>query len=286
VDGSGLVCIIHPWESGTDDSPRWLEVLEKISPADLPAFRRGDVNYVEPSERPHQIDYARFIYLIDLFRRNAYQAEALLEHSPFLVQDVLFNAILFQADEDLRLLAAEIDQPTTEIDGWLSSIRVSFTSRFWDEGQGLYFDTDLRAGKPIKVNTAATFMPLYAGLASRDQAERLIREHWMNPVEYAPTPTIPYQITSASRSEKTWEPRRYWRGPVWIVANWLLCLGMTRYGYLNLAEELRRNSLALLSRSGFREYYDPRDGSGCGSTDFSWSAALTFELAHSIIEES
>src|SRR3989337_1237269 len=146
----------------------------------------------------------------------------------------------------------------------------------------LSFDNTRRSGKPIQGNTAITFLPLYAGLASLDQAERLTRDHWLNPVEYAPVPATPYRITPPSRSEPAWEPRRYWRGPIWIIMNWLLTRGLACYGYQDLAEELRHHSLELVSRSGFREYYDTRDGSGCGSPDFSWSAALTFELAHSI----
>jgi len=34
----------------------------------------------------------------------------------------------------------------------------------------------------------------------------------------------------------------------------------------------------LMGQSDFREYYDPRDGSGCGATDFCWSAALALEM--------
>jgi len=58
----------------------------------------------------------------------------------------------------------------------------------------------------------------------------------------------------------------------------LLADGLRRYGFDDLADALRRDSLELMTRSGFREYYDPRDGDGCGSTDFSWSAALAIEL--------
>jgi hypothetical protein len=54
--------------------------------------------------------------------------------------------------------------------------------------------------------------------------------------------------------------------------------GLQRYGYDQLVETIRVDTLGLIEDSGFREYYDPRDGSGCGSTDFSWSAALALEL--------
>ncbi|HZJ24999.1 MAG TPA: hypothetical protein VFD54_16905, partial [Anaerolineales bacterium] len=41
VDNSDLACILHPWESGTDDSPRWLHLLASIQPEALPEFQRG-----------------------------------------------------------------------------------------------------------------------------------------------------------------------------------------------------------------------------------------------------
>lgn len=278
ADGSGLACIIHPWESGTDDSPRWLSAMKAITPVDVPAYRRGDTRHVAAAERPHDADYERFIHLIDIFRRNRYDPAALLAHSPFLVQDVLFNSILHRADQDLRALAVLLGEPTDEIDGWLRKMRDSFNAHFWDEGRSLYFDFDLRAGGPIPVNTGATFMPLYGGLAERAQAQALIEAHWRNPAEYAPNDSLRYRLTTVSQAEPCWEPRRYWRGPVWIILNWLLADGLRRYGYDDLAQALRADSLELMGKSGFREYYDPRDGSGCGSTNFSWSAALAFEF--------
>ncbi|HET6823828.1 MAG TPA: hypothetical protein VFH34_14360, partial [Anaerolineales bacterium] len=95
ADGSALACIIHPWESGTDDSPRWLHLFEAIQPEALPEFHRGDTRHVAAAERPNRADYERFIYLIDVFRNRNYEPRALLADSPFLAQDILFNAILY-----------------------------------------------------------------------------------------------------------------------------------------------------------------------------------------------
>ena len=278
ADGSGLVCLIHPWESGTDDSPRWLRAIASIRPVDLPAYRRLDTRHVATAERPSNADYERFVHLIDLFRRRRYHPPDLLADSPFLVQDVLFNSILYRANADLRDLALALGEPTAEAEGWLAAQRASFDSRLWDETRGLYFDFDLRAGAPVPVNTAMIFSPLYAGLASPRQALRLLEEHWRNPAEYAPDSLTRFQLTTTSKDEPAWEPRRYWRGPIWIIYNWLMIDGLRRYGLDDMAAALRRDSLDLMSGAGFREYYDPRDGSGCGSVDFSWSAALAIEL--------
>ena len=42
---SGLITILHPWESGLDDSPSWDEPLSRINvkEKDLPKFKRLDV---------------------------------------------------------------------------------------------------------------------------------------------------------------------------------------------------------------------------------------------------
>lgn len=282
ADNSRLACIIHPWESGTDDSPRWLEVMESIRLQEVPEFRRGDTLHVPAAERPHQVDYERFICLIDIFRRANYDPTALLARSPFLVQDVLFNSILHRADEDLRALAEEFGQPTGEIDSWMNDLRANFNRQLWDDSHGLYFDYDQRGGASIMINTAATFLPLFGGLASPEQAKRLVEEHLQNPLEYAPNENAHYWLTTTSQSEPAWEARRYWRGPVWIILNWLVIEGLRRYNYTDLADLIQRDSLELLARSGFREYYDPRDGSGCGSIDFSWSAALAFEFQEGV----
>ena len=276
-DGSGLVSIIHPWESGTDDSPRWLEVMMDIEVPELSEFTRGDTRHVSERERPYPHDYQRFIYLIDFFRQEGYDQAAILAKSPFLVQDVLFNAILYRADGDLMFLGNVIGEDTGIIKGWIRRMREVFNLRFWQEDEGLYCDFNIRHQKTIRVNTGITFLPLFAGLASEEQADRLLRAHYRHPDHYAVDEQVKYRLTSASKRLEGWDPRRYWRGPVWILLNWLVYHGLLSYGYETEAARLRDDALALMSRSGFREYYDPRDGSGCGSERFSWSAALAID---------
>ena len=155
---------------------------------------------------------------------------------------------------------------------------MNFDSRFWEENAGPYYDYDVRSGMRILVNTAATYLPLFAGLPSKEQAQRLVEEHLLNPGEYALGGAVNHWVTTTAKDEPAWETRRYWRGPVWVIMNWFMIEGLTRYGYGDLAEVIRQDTLGLIETSGFREYYDARDGSGCGSTEFSWSAALALEL--------
>ncbi len=274
---TGLVAIIHPWESGMDNSTRWTEALARISPTDVPEYERRDRQHVAADERPVTGDYDRFMALIGRYREAAWDASVLYDTAPFYVQDTFTSAVLHRADEDLMFLAELLGEPTEEIGGWLERTRNAFDTRLWDENAGLYYDFDLRAGRSVRENTCATFLPLYAGLASETQAARLV-EHLLNPDEYAPDEHTRYFLPSAAKNSPYFEPRRYWRGPVWLNINWLVIQGLRRYGYAEVAETVTAHTLELIERGGFAEYYDPRGSEPCGARDFSWSAALMLEL--------
>ncbi len=93
-----------------------------------------------------------------------------------------------------------------------------------------------RKGEPpfIRVKTAAGLMPLWAGVATQEQAERLVREHLLNEDEFWST----YPVAVMSRSEPTYAEQAYqmdtgcsWRGNVWIPVNHMLYHGLKRYGF-------------------------------------------------------
>jgi hypothetical protein len=276
----GLVCIVHPWESGLDNSPRWDAALARMATDVVPPYRRRDTVHVAAAERPTNQDYDRFVLLMDLFRTERYDQAGILARSPFLIQDTLFNAVLYRANADLRALAEVMGEPTEEIDDCLARQAEAFAAKLWNDAAGRYQDYDLRAQESIPANTIATFAPLYAGIPDTAGATRLVEEHLMNPAEYAPggDPATLYGVPTAAKDGGVFDPRRYWRGPVWVNTNWLVIQGLQRYGYTDLATTLRRQTLDLVARAGFREYFDPLTGVGYGSAGFSWSAALTLDL--------
>ncbi|MEX2540464.1 MAG: trehalase family glycosidase [Trueperaceae bacterium] len=277
-DGTGLIAIIHPWESGTDNSTRFAAPLERLGEVAAPPYSRQDQHFVKPGERPEAGDYDRFMYLIGRYRAQRWDDETVYREAPFLVQDVLFNSLVYRDERDLRVLAERLGEPVAEIDGWLAAAASAFDRRLWHESAGLYYDWDVRAGRAIEESTCAALMPLYAGVADADKAGRLVRHQLLDPGRYAPGEGSRYFLPSVSKSSPYFEPRRYWRGPIWLNINWLLISGLREYGYLEEAAAIRRDTIELVERSGFVEYYDPRDGSPCGAAGFSWSAALLIDL--------
>ena len=74
VDGLGLAAIVHPWESGLDNSPLWDAPLARV-PADLSLLRAlhpARLDHAGDHERPTDGDYARYIRLAEAYRDPGY----------------------------------------------------------------------------------------------------------------------------------------------------------------------------------------------------------------------
>ena len=92
--GTGLVAILHPWESGMDNSTRWTEALGRVPVTHVPPYQRRDQAHVAADERPVKGDYDRFMALIGRYREAAWDADVLYQTAPFCIQDTVTNAIL------------------------------------------------------------------------------------------------------------------------------------------------------------------------------------------------
>jgi glycogen debranching enzyme len=267
--GDGLVTILHPWEAA-DNSPRFDSALAALDVGRL-AIERKDRRAVDASERPTDIDYARYLYIVDWLQDQHYRPASPTE-APFAYVDLSFNSILAVAENDLAWLWSELEQDGNRADEAARRLREALALR-WDEAEAVYVGADGERSETID-----ELFPLYAGVPQASQARRLYEEALWSPSRFGPSPEAPWPVTSASKSSPAFEPRRYWRGPVWVNVNWFFVRGLERVGMRKEAEELRRLTLELVTRSGFSEYYDPTTGDPLGSESFSWSAALTLDL--------
>ena len=110
---------------------------------------------------------------------------------------------------------------------------------------------------------------------------RLVEEHLLDRDRY----WLTYPPPSVSAAEPSFEPNRgpgwklrYWRGPTWVNAAWMLWLGMRRLGYETEAAHMAGRLSGLVMREGLREYYDPGTGEGLGAREFAWTS-LILEMA-------
>jgi glucosylglycerate hydrolase len=279
-EGSGLATIYHPWESGTDNSPRWDAALDRISVGEVPSYTRYDLKHVsDPSHRPTDSEYDRFLWLLELLKRVHYDEADIYERHPFLIKDVLFSAILVAANEALLEISEVLEAPREDrelIEGWIERGRAGLEEQ-WDPNLGLCLDHDVLAGEPLKVRTIAGFAPLIGGGLDRSRLRDLLGT--LDSQAFTGNPGLRHPLPpSTSPEEPGFHPRSYWRGPVWPVANWLLWWSLLRAGESEKAQMIRRETLEELSEGGFAEYFEPFTGEALGSREQSWTAAVALDM--------
>jgi neutral trehalase len=258
--------VVHPWESGMDNSPAWDEPLKATPQVTHEHLERRDTATVSAKERPSTTEYRHYLGIVSALRKSGWDTERQVQDSPFAVEDPAFTAITGRAASDLAAIASEAGQDATDVARIATQARAGLVG-LWDEQLGWYRAFDVRAGAPTGPPTASGLAAAFAG-ANGAHAERMVERMngWSDDVRYA--------VPSSDPTDPSFDPIRYWRGPVWVLVNWLVAEGLSTVGLTDDAERLRKETRVLVE-AGFTEYYDPRDGTGIGGQGFSWSAALT-----------
>lgn len=283
-ESDGLVEIWHPWESGMDNSPLWDEALTRIraAPDEIPEYQRVDVELADPAERPTDDEYDRYVYLVGLFRELRYRGDRIQDRTPFALQAVLFNSLLVQANRDLADIARVLGDDPGQFESWAAQTAAGIDAKLWDEERAVYVDYDVAAERHVGVRTAAGLAPLHAGIPTDERARRMIGVLAGSRVEVGEGEG--WAVTSLAPDDPGFMPTRYWRGPIWPILNWALQRGLDRYGYHDLAAQVRRALIDLSSRSGFWEHYSPLTGKGHGGKQFAWTAGLVLDVLATELE--
>lgn len=197
------------------------------------------------------------------------------------VEAVDLNAWL-RIDQLLLARIAEIlDRPADEKIHWLRKANASaaaIQSYLWDESSGIFWDRLPDSGTFVDVVTPATFWALLAGIGTTEQAARMLHAV-LTPERLNTTFAMPV----VGRSESTFDPNRYWRGPVWANVNWLSALGLECYGYRDTARFLRKSTTSVVGLNPYpREYYNPLDGHGLGAKNFMWTGAVNIVILNEL----
>jgi hypothetical protein len=160
------------------------------------------------------------------------------------------------------------------------SITPALVERLYDPRTGLFRQAvrSKRREAQRRVVTWAALSPLALPDLPEEIGRRLVEEHLLDPARFwlpVPPPSVPPTESSFSTREDSflWI-RRYWRGPTWVNAAWLVWLGLARLGYQTQADELAVRLATAIRHNGLREYYDPFTGRGMGAVDFAWSTLI------------
>ncbi|HEY5267839.1 MAG TPA: trehalase family glycosidase [Candidatus Saccharimonadales bacterium] len=282
---NGLAIIIHPWESGLDNSPPlikalkenytplWLKILVKIKVVKLMDSFRVDTKFVPENQRPTAADLIVLSTLKRRIKNNSYNVKKILSKKSFAVEDLTFNCILNRANahivEIAKFIKYDIDEKLSEkFDKTQKALDL-----LWDPYKSQYFSRDYFTGNLIKEPSIASLMPLYAGNIEKSRIETIVAS-----LEDRKLYASNFPIPSVPLNSPWFKEAEYWQGPSWINTNWFVIDGLKRSKYLDHYEALKETTLEMVENSGIFEYYNPNNGHGEGIERFSWTAALCLEM--------
>ena len=266
----GLVSIIHPWESGLDNSPIWDSPLDKVKIEENLKYERRDLNVSKSENRPLKKDYDAYITLLNQFKKDKYNPSKIVNESMFNVIDIGFNSIVIRATKDLIEVGKIFNLNFSDLENKISLSEESLI-KFYKEEEQSFFSYDFKNHNLIKVDAISNYFILFADLKNKEINNKIISKlkKYNSQREYF--------FTTVNPKDKTFEETRYWRGPVWINSNWIIYQGLINKDK-NFSELLKNKTLELLENKKFHEYYNFKNGDCLGANNFSWSAALYLDL--------
>jgi len=119
-----------------------------------------------------------------------------------------------------------------------ATVRQAMQERLWDESFGLFLNRRRDNGEFSRRLAPTHFYALLARTATATQAQRMIREHLLNPAEFWGEWVLP----SIARNDPAYHDQDYWRGRIWGPMNFLTYISLLQYpalidARLNLVEK-------------------------------------------------
>lgn len=246
-----LIGIMNPDESGEDNSPRF-DLLLNLGP-----------------KHTLEENLKKRLELVSQNIECKFDAPFCMRNF-FWVKDVPFNSIMVANLKLLAKIAEKIGRHGDSVYFTKQADDISIAMRKYMMEDGIFYSTYGKDYKKIKVKTWAIFAPLFAQILSQKEAEKLINYHLLNKKEF----WTKFPVPTTSLDEPSFDPKGFWRGPTWIGTNWFIYKGLVNYGFTEVAEEIKKSSVALIQKSGFREYFNPLTGEGYGAKNFTWGGLV------------
>jgi putative isomerase len=207
---------------------------------------------------------------------------------------IYLNCLMYKELQAMVYLAKCLHLPTIadEYARDALNLKAAIQKHCWDERDGFFYSVDinlrpvtdtpamhiglklvLHSGFPRsydcliqRIGVWSGFMVMWAGIATPEQAARMVNEHLKNEKTFA----APYGIRTLSKMEKMYSVRASnnpsnWLGPIWGISNYMVYKGMLNYNYTTEAKELAEKTVVLFGRDfekngALHEYYEPETG--------------------------
>ena len=245
--GEGLLRIVHPWEAGADDSPRW------------------DA-WVGSTEWNRRLWTGFDLELVGLTTFEATGEST--GNEQFEAAPAAFNAIAAHGMRELvaaggdRVWSERADELATAID-----------EQLWDSAEGLWSDQALVGPRDsVAVPTLDGVLPAL----STNRSELAARA--LDQLSDQSRFSARYGLAYVARDHPLYRPDLYWRGAAWPQLNHLARVAAQRWGRIDLADEIAAMTRRGAVTSRFSELWDPETGEARGAVPQTWAALAAVDM--------
>ena len=143
---------------------------------------------------------------------------------------------------------------------------------FFDKEKGFFFDRRLKDGSFIQEPGCEAYTPLWTKVATADQVKAMLPllTDTAKFSTYIPFPTV-------AADHPKYNPRGYWRGPIWLDQTYFAIRGLRYYGYNKMADEYTLQVFdrlqGLKEGAPIHENYGTHTGELLKAPHFSWSSS-------------
>jgi putative isomerase len=199
---------------------------------------------------------------------------------------IYLNCLMYKELKALVYLCRQLNfaEIAEQYDKDAEELKSAILEHCWDERDGFFYSVDLNfiehppgtkrhIGQVrdwpcliMRIGVWSGFLALWSGIATKEQAERVVKEHYLNEKTF----NSPAGVRTLSKMEKMYNVRASgapssWLGPIWGVSNYLTFRGLVNYGFKAEAKDLAEKTITLFGRDierfgALHEYYQPENG--------------------------
>lgn len=161
----------------------------------------------------------------------------ILDYAP-----VDLNVLIYRMEKDLSKIYNILgDQGNSSVWDKKAHSRAKLINHYlWDNKAGYYFDYNFKTKQLRPYIYATTFYPLWAGIASKDQARALVNN-------------LPVLLAKGGLLTSCYQKGFQWDAPFgWAPLQYFAVLGLNRYGYQSLALDIANRFVNTIHK-GFQE---------------------------------
>ena len=204
------------------------------------------------------------------------------------LNDVGLNSLYALDAECLSRIARilEKDDDATKFMAEYDRMKQLIQEKLWNEEDGIY-ENRFWNGQFSKHLSPTNFYPMFAGIATPEQAKRMVEQHLLNPKEFWGT----YVAPSIARNDAGFLDQFYWRGDIWGPTNYMLYQAINRYKFDKVALEYAQKNYELFMNDWKTDQHDNEQyhawgGNGGGDTHYTWGALLCLAGLNQYIDEN